>query len=69
MLALGCSLSGCDLSNMVFIFDLLRGFRFLPQVYDNEFISTMAGAISVQRLPQGKICHNSCEDGPCEVIG
>ncbi len=51
----------------IFLFASLVSFR--RQVYDNEFVSTMAGAINVQRLPQGKICDNSCEDGRCEVVG
>lgn len=37
------------------------------QVYKNSFIGADAAAISVRVLPQGMLCGNACEDGPCDI--
>ena len=40
---------------------------FVIQVYDNNFVRAVEAAITVHVVPQGKICGNSCEDGPCGI--
>ncbi|CAN0213793.1 unnamed protein product, partial [Hapterophycus canaliculatus] len=38
-------------------------------VYGNTFTHAEVGALSFFASPQGTVCGNSCEDGPCGVIG
>lgn len=40
----------------------------LSQIYDNHFTGAEIGAIIVVRpMPQGIVCGNTCDDGPCDL--
>ncbi|CBN79456.1 FirrV-1-B30 precursor [Ectocarpus siliculosus] len=38
-------------------------------IYGNSFTRAESGGLSFFALPQGKVCGNSCQDGPCDMLG
>ncbi|CAM9176520.1 unnamed protein product [Laminaria digitata] len=39
----------------------------MNNVYGNTFVRAIEAAITVRVVPQGWICDNTCEDGPCDI--